>query len=120
MSASDKISWVGGMMGLFTGFSVISGFEILYWVWFKVLFHKKDVQVAPETEKEQEKEKLPSNNVDDLANKVNGMKSDLEELKIRMKSFPHLEDPKAGLFFDAIFNDLDLEAQLKTEDKQSE
>ena len=37
MSLSDKISWVGGMMGLFTGFSVISGIEILYWLWFKVM-----------------------------------------------------------------------------------
>ena len=36
MSFSDKISWVGGMMGLFTGFSVISAIEILYWLWFKV------------------------------------------------------------------------------------
>ena len=36
MSFSDKISWVGGMMGLFTGFSLISGLEILYWLWFKV------------------------------------------------------------------------------------
>ena len=50
---SDKISWVsfvflfvdlfklfvqiGGNMGLFTGFSVISGIEIIYWIWFKVL-----------------------------------------------------------------------------------
>ena len=38
MSFSDKISWVGGMMGLFTGFSLISGLEILYWLWFKVRF----------------------------------------------------------------------------------
>ena len=37
MSFSDKISWVGGMMGLFTGFSLISGLEILYWLWFKVM-----------------------------------------------------------------------------------
>lgn len=29
-------------MGLFTGFSVISGIEILYWLWFKVLFRKAD------------------------------------------------------------------------------
>ena len=36
MSFSDKISWVGGMLGLFTGFSLISGLEILYWLWFKV------------------------------------------------------------------------------------
>ena len=28
---------IGGNMGLFTGFSVISGIEIIYWIWFKVL-----------------------------------------------------------------------------------
>ena len=44
MSTSDKISWVGGMMGLFTGFSVISGAEILYWIIFKVLLHKPDTE----------------------------------------------------------------------------
>ena len=49
MSISDKISWVGGMMGLFTGFSVISGMEIIYWLWFKVVFNKKS-KVAPEDE----------------------------------------------------------------------
>ena len=42
MTLSDKISWIGGMMGLFTGFSVISAIEILYWLWFKVLLHEKD------------------------------------------------------------------------------
>ena len=47
MSFSDKISWVGGMMGLFTGFSVISAIEILYWLWFKVVFHKHDTEVEP-------------------------------------------------------------------------
>ena len=52
MTWSDKISWVrklfylifyssqpfqiGGNMGLFTGFSVISSIELLYWIWFKV------------------------------------------------------------------------------------
>ena len=48
MSFADKVSWVGGMLGLFTGFSLISGFEILYWLWFKVVFHK-DSSVEPET-----------------------------------------------------------------------
>ena len=55
-------------MGLFTGFSVISGIELIYWIWFKVtfkdsfllisirfssqvVFHKKD-QVAPVNEPE--------------------------------------------------------------------
>ena len=42
MSFSDKISWVGGMMGLFTGFSLISGLEILYWLWFKVSSNIED------------------------------------------------------------------------------
>ena len=27
---------VGGNFGLFTGFSLISGIELLYWIWFKV------------------------------------------------------------------------------------
>ena len=35
MTWSDKISWIGGNMGLFTGFSLISGFEFLYWITFK-------------------------------------------------------------------------------------
>ena len=55
-------------MGLFTGFSVISGIELIYWIWFKVtflntfllisirfssqvVFHKKD-QVVPVNEPE--------------------------------------------------------------------
>ena len=29
----DKISAVGGTMGLFTGFSILSGVEILYLIW---------------------------------------------------------------------------------------
>lgn len=50
MSFGDKVSWVGGMLGLFTGFSLISGFEILYWLWFKVILHDKDTAaVAPDT-----------------------------------------------------------------------
>ena len=53
MSFSDKISWVGGMMGLFTGFSVISGIEILYWLWFKVVFHRKN-EVSPIEKSEEE------------------------------------------------------------------
>ena len=37
-------------MLLILGFSLISGFEMLYWLLFKILFHKKDQQVAPEEE----------------------------------------------------------------------
>ena len=111
MGVSDKISWVGGMMGLFTGFSVISGFEILYWIWFKVVFHKKDVQVAPEPEKTQDKN---APGMDDLSQKIDQLKNDLDEIRSRMKSS---EDPKAGLFFDAIFNDI--EAQQKADQEET-
>ena len=45
MSFADKVSWVGGMLGLFTGFSLLSGFEILYWLWFKIIIHSKDQEV---------------------------------------------------------------------------
>merc|ERR1712130_312759 len=48
MTWSDKISWIGGNMGLFTGFSVISGIELLYWIIFKVFFHKKDTDSSAE------------------------------------------------------------------------
>ena len=48
MSFSDKISWVGGMMGLFTGFSLISGLEIIYWLWFKVSHSHNDNEYIAE------------------------------------------------------------------------
>ena len=34
----DMLSAIGGTMGLLTGFSIISGVEILYFVW-KIVFH---------------------------------------------------------------------------------
>ena len=120
MSLSDKISWVGGMMGLFTGFSVISGIEILYWLWFKVLLHKSDGQVAPAPEEAEEKgdaqDAVDQGGQDDkmmaMQMKMEGLQSEVDELKIRMKN-GHGDDPKAGMFFDAIFNDV--EAQQKTD-----
>ena len=42
MTIADKLSWIGGMVGLFTGFSVISGIEILYWIFFIILCKKKN------------------------------------------------------------------------------
>ena len=121
MSVSDKISWVGGMMGLFTGFSVISGIEILYWLWFKVLLHKSDGQVAPAPEEAEEKENAENGVVDEVGKdekliemqmKMEGLQSEVDELKMRLKN-GHGDDPKAGMFFDAIFNDV--EAQQKTD-----
>ena len=51
MSFADKVSWVGGMLGLFTGFSLISGLEILYWLWFKIVLHDPEdtAEVTPVT-----------------------------------------------------------------------
>ena len=74
MSFSDKVSWVGGMLGLFTGFSVISGIEVLYWLWFKVVFHKHDTEVTP-TQKD------INQKIDDLENK-NDMQ--IKELKVKL------------------------------------
>ena len=69
MSFSDKISWIGGMMGLFTGFSVISGIEVLYWLWFKVVFHKHDAEVIPEQNNISKKiEELKNKNEEDIKN----------------------------------------------------
>jgi len=58
MTWSDKISWIGGNMGLFTGFSVISGIELLYWIIFKVFFHKKDTDSSAEGGASAEKKDL--------------------------------------------------------------
>merc|ERR1712218_35065 len=89
-----KISWVGGMAGLFTGFSVISGIEILYWLWFKVLFHKKDHQV----------DNSSGDGNDELKKEVQELKAQVEELTLKMKASLK-EDIAAGMAFDAIFND---------------
>ena len=72
MSFSDKVSWVGGMLGLFTGFSVISGIEVLYWLWFKVVFHKHDAEVTPSKDDLNKK-------VDDLETKND---TQIKELKV--------------------------------------
>lgn len=94
MKFSDKISWVGGMAGLFTGFSLISGIEILYWLWFKILFHKKDHQV--------ESSKQDDNA--DLKKEVQDLRAQVDELTMKMKA-SQKEDIAAGMAFDAIFND---------------
>ena len=75
MSISDKISWVGGMMGLFTGFSVISGMEIIYWLWFKVVFNKKS-KVAPEDE---------NDTVKKLRHEVATLRKEFADLKFKVK-----------------------------------
>ena len=97
MSVSDKISWIGGMAGLFTGFSVISGFEIVYWLWFKVLLHKKDNKVEPIDDLEEGK-------IDEVKIEIESLRAEVEELTRKMK-VTHFEEEKVGMAFDAIFND---------------
>ena len=99
MSFSDKISWIGGMMGLFTGFSVISGLEIMYWLWFKVLLHAKEVEPAQE-DLQQKFDELKNEN----EKEISGLKMELQEIKMKLKG-GQSGDPKAGAFFDAIFDD---------------
>ena len=99
MSFSDKISWVGGMMGLFTGFSVISGIEILYWLWFKVVFHRKN-EVSPLEISEEESD------IGKLKEQITLLQNEIADIKLKYKN-SHSEDPKAGVFFDAIFNDIE-------------
>ena len=97
MSTSDKISWIGGMMGLFTGFSVISGLEIIYWLWFKVLIHRKN-SVAPSTS--------PEPSEDTLEQKVDNIQNEIRDIKIKIQK-GHFGDKKSAIFFDAIFNDVE-------------
>ena len=63
-------------MGLFTGFSVISGLEIMYWLWFKVLLHAKEVE--PEDDDLQQK-------VNENEKKIGGLELKLQEIKMKLK-----------------------------------
>ena len=102
MSTSDKLSWVGGMMGLFTGFSVISGLEIIYWLWFKVLLHGKN-KVASEEPKVEDDDKC--GNCGNLLKKVMLLENEFE--KFKRKDRHHEKTDKSGAFFDATFNDVE-------------
>ena len=99
MSISDKISWVGGMMGLFTGFSVISGIEIIYWLWFKVVFNKKS-KVSPEEGKNE--------TMKELRNEVSLLRKEFRDMMFKMK-IQQKENRKNSTekYFDAIFNDIE-------------
>ena len=73
MSTSDKLSWIGGTMGLFTGFSVISGLEILYWLWFKILIYKrKSVEGVPQSNESEEQ-------------KVDNIQNEPEDIKVKLQ-----------------------------------
>ena len=98
MKISDKLSWIGGMIGLFTGFSVISGLEIIYWIWFKVLFQKKKVE-QKEVKSCKDCQKLR----DDYDENMKRIDNELKLLQFKAKS----SEFEAGAFFDAIFNDVE-------------
>ena len=91
-------------MGLFTGFSVISGLEIIYWLWFKVLLHGKN-EVAPEELKVEEDDKC--GNCGNLPKEVMLLKNEVEEIKFKRKDSNHEKTDQSGAFFDAIFNDVE-------------
>ena len=82
MSFADKVSWVGGMLGLFTGFSLISGFEILYWLWFKVIFHKDNAVEEDNTVKVLEAG-------DDIQRKVKELTHEIEDIKRQLAESHH-------------------------------
>ena len=84
-------------MGLFTGFSVISGMEIIYWLWFKVLLHKRNA-VSPSAPTDQPEE--------DLKQKVDNLQNELQDIKSQLQR-ARFGDKKSALFFDAIFNDVE-------------
>ena len=86
-------------MGLFTGFSVISGLEIMYWLWFKVLLHAREVEPAEE-DLQQKFDELKDEN----EKEISSLKLELQEIKMKLKG-GQSGDPKAGAFFDAIFDD---------------
>ena len=93
------------MMGLFTGFSVISGMEIIYWLWFKVVFNKKS-KVAPEEE---------NDTVKKLRHEVATLRKEFADMKLKVKiQQKEQENHKNSTekYFDAIFNDMESEQIL--------
>ena len=97
-------------MGLFTGFSVISGLEIMYWLWFKVLLHASEVE--PENEDLQQKVDEMKTELGENEKKINNLELELQEIKMKLKG-GQSGDPKAGAFFDAIFIDPEAKESLE-------
>ena len=76
------------------------------------MFHEKDNKVAPSPEDDNENLNDEQPDVAEVNKKLDNLESELADLKQRLKR-AESDDPKAGLFFDAIFNDV--EAQQQTE-----
>ena len=90
------------IISLVTGFSVISGIEVLYWIWFKVLFNRKNT-ISP-VEEDKDKKQMKAE-IQSSKEEIKALRNDLLEMKMRLKS--HAEDPKVSVYFDAIFNDVE-------------
>ena len=119
MTISDKLSWIGGMMGLFTGFSVISGIEILYWIIFKIIC-RKQVQVETGQKTDDVCEDCKANYDEQLKKQDERIQKQEEKFEEELKfvknyfemmqlkaKHSEFEDSKAGAFFDAIFSDIE-------------
>ena len=65
----------------------------------KLLSINPSIEVAPAPEEDK--------NILELKRKMETMETQLDEMKLRIKNSHTNGDPKAGLFFDAIFNDLE-------------
>ena len=82
MSTSVKLSWIGG----------ISGLEILYWLWFKILIYKrKSVEGVPQSNESEEQ-------------KVDNIQNEPEDIKVKLQ---REQDKESAIFFDAIFNNIE-------------
>ena len=85
MSASDKISWIGGMMGLFTGFSFISGLEIMYWLWFKVVLHGNEIEPEPEEDPKDEEFSTMKEEMSSQKISTEGLQAEVQTIKVAKK-----------------------------------
>ena len=94
----DKFGVIGGTFGLFTGFSIISGVEIIYFL-VRILIslwpRQKKQEVDPEDDPDE-------SCIPNLREKINVLKNDVDQMKTKMN---------CCTAFDVIFNDL--EAQHK-------
>ena len=77
-TTSDKIALIGGTLGLFSGFSLLAMFEIVYWliITIKRVFYSKAASVEPEDQQEEKIKKL------ELKNKK--FEEEIQELKNKL------------------------------------
>ena len=89
------------MAGLFTGFSLISGLEIIYWLWFKVLFHRKDAEVSPVSPSSVINVGENSDEMKILVKELRSKLGDLEAKVERLERHKHKHKHHHGHVYDA-------------------